>query len=115
MSVPPEQFHAPMSPPPGTTGQIYRVSLTKVTSFVIMTQQRRNVHTGTVEQLESAARAVLTHNLLFGWWGIPVGLVWTPIALSRNARNMKKIRSLAAGTPPSGLPPSGPAPAGWAG
>ncbi len=27
----------------------------------------------------------------------PFGLIWTPMALARNARNMKKIHALAAG------------------
>ncbi|HEY3902993.1 MAG TPA: hypothetical protein VGM14_03655 [Streptosporangiaceae bacterium] len=75
----------------------FRVSLTKVTSFVIMTQQRRTVYTGTLEQLETAARNAMIHNLTLGWWGIPVGLIWTPIALVRNANNMKQIRALAQG------------------
>lgn len=110
MSVSPEGFRTPEPAIPlALTGQTYRVSLTKVTSFVIMTQQRRTVYTGTVEQLESIARSVLTHNLLLGWWGIPVGLIWTPLALSRNARAIRKIRSLAAGPPPP------PGPAGVAG
>jgi hypothetical protein len=87
---------------PGAFGGTYRMSLTKVTSFLIMTQQRRTVYTGSLAQLESAARSVQTHNLLLGWWGIPFGLVWTPIALSRNAKAMKQVRSLAAGPPMPG-------------
>jgi len=78
---------------------MFRVSLTKVTSFIVMTQQRRTVYTGTLEQLEQAARSAMVHNLTLGWWGIPVGLIWTPIALAKNASNMKKIRALAAGRP----------------
>jgi hypothetical protein len=89
----------PGTPPEFGAPQRFRVSLTKVTSFVIMSQQRRTVYTGTVEQLEQAARNVMIHNLTLGWWGIPAGLIWTPIALARNAGNMKKIRALASGRP----------------
>src|ERR1700683_881554 len=85
---------APGTPPAQGAPQHFRVSLTKVTSMVILTQQRRAVHTGTLEQLEKAARAAMIHNLTLGWWGIPFGLVWTPIALARNAGNMKKIREI---------------------
>jgi hypothetical protein len=86
---------SPVSPA-DPTGR-YRVRLTKVTSFVIMTQQRHTVYTGTLQQLESTARSVRTHNLTLGWWGIPVGLIWTPIALARNAKVMRKLRALASG------------------
>lgn len=103
MSTSPEGFGPPEPPAaPGGAGRTYRVRLTKVTSFVIMTQQRRAFYTGTVEQLEGTARSVLTHNLLFGWWGFPFGLVWTPMALSRNARAIRQIRALAASPPTSG-------------
>ena len=76
--------------------QRYRVSLTKVTSFIVMSQRRRTVYTGTLEQLEAQAKSALIHNLLAGWWGIPAGLIWTPMALATNSRNMRKIRELAA-------------------
>ena len=86
------------SAPPASSGnqRLYRVRLTKVSSFIIMTQQRHTVYTGTLEQLEAAARSARTHNLLLGWWGIPFGLIWTPMALSRNAKAMRQARDLAA-------------------
>jgi hypothetical protein len=77
----------------------YRVRLTKVSSFVIITQQRHTTYTGTVQQLEASARSVRTHNLILGWWGIPFGLIWTPMALARNAKAMNKLRALASGQP----------------
>lgn len=88
---------APAAPP--GDGRIYRVRLTKVSSFLIMTQQRHTVYTGTLEQLEAAARSALTHNLILGWWGIPFGLIWTPMALARNAKGMRQVRELAARPP----------------
>ena len=84
--------------PQDATGR-YRVRLTKVSSFIIMTQRRSTVYTGTLQQLENSARSVRTHNLVLGWWGIPFGLVWTPMALGRNARAMDKLRALASGQP----------------
>jgi hypothetical protein len=84
-------------PPASSENQrLYRVRLTKVSSFIIMTQQRHTTYTGTVEQLEAAARSVRTQNLLLGWWGIPFGLIWTPMALSRNAKAMRQVHELAA-------------------
>lgn len=80
--------------PTQPAGKVYRVQLTKVTSFIIMTQWNRTTYTGTVEQLETAARGVRTHNLLAGWWGIPFGLIRTPMALASNAKAMRQIREL---------------------
>jgi len=84
------------APVQGPAGR-YRVGLTKVTSMILLTQRRSAVYTGTLEQLEKAAQSAMIHNLTLGWWGFPFGLIWTPIALARNASNMKKIRALAAG------------------
>lgn len=87
-----------MSVQPGAT---YRATFTKVTSVIIFTQQRRTVHTGTVEQLQAVARSTLIYNLLLGWWGFPFGLIWTPMALARNAKSMRQVRALASGQPPA--------------
>jgi hypothetical protein len=83
---------------PGTqsTGATYRVRLTKVSSFLIVTQRRSVTHSGTLDQLEAAARAARTHNLLLGWWGVPFGVIWTPMALARNAKAMRQLHDLAA-------------------
>lgn len=72
----------------------YRVRLTKVSSFLVVTQRRTATYSGTLDQLEGIARGVRTHNLMLGWWGIPFGLIWTPIALARNAKAMQQLRSL---------------------
>ena len=91
-----------MTTGPGAT---YRVSFTTVTSMIIISQQRRTVHTGTLAQLESSARSAMVHNLLLGWWGIPMGLIWTPMALARNAKAIKQVRALAANpAPPAPAP-----------
>jgi hypothetical protein len=79
-----------------SAGAVYRVRLTKVSSFLVITQRRVATYSGTLDQLEGIARGVRTHNLLLGWWGIPAGVAWTPMALSRNAKAMRQLRELAA-------------------
>jgi hypothetical protein len=92
-------YGAPQPPASSGNPRLYRVRLTRVSSFIIMTQQRHTVYTGTLEQLEAAARSAQTHNLLLGWWGIPFGLIWTPMALARNSKGMRQVRELAAKPP----------------
>jgi hypothetical protein len=77
-------------------GVVYRVPLTKVNSFIVITQRRTATYKGTLDQLEGIARGVRANNLLLGWWGIPAGLIWTPMALARNAKAMRELRELAA-------------------
>jgi hypothetical protein len=89
-------YGAPQPSASSGNAQLYRVRLTKVSSFILTTRQRHTVYTGTLEQLEAAARSARTHNLLLGWWGIPFGLIWTPMALARNAKGMRQVRELAA-------------------
>ncbi|MCL4422563.1 MAG: hypothetical protein M1115_05255 [Actinobacteria bacterium] len=75
--------------------------LFKVTSVVIYTNRSRVVFTGTMPVLEAAYRKVLWHNLLAGWWGIPFGLIWTPLSLLKNRAALRKLRQQAA-PPPQG-------------
>jgi hypothetical protein len=77
-------------------GAVHQVPLTKVSSFLIITLRRTAAYRGTLDQLEGIARGVRTHNLLLGWWGIPAGLIWTPMALARNAKAMRQLRDVAA-------------------
>jgi hypothetical protein len=77
-------------------GTMHRVPLTKVSSFLIITQRRTATYTGTLDQLEGIAHGVRTHNLLLGWWGIPAGPIWTSMALARNAKAVRQLRDLAA-------------------
>jgi hypothetical protein len=59
---------------------------------------RRNVRAsaGSLEELQAFARKIRNHNLLCGWWGLPFGLVYTPMALRANGRALKQLRDLAA-------------------
>ena len=51
-----------------STDAVYRVRLTKVSSFLVITQRRTATYSGTLDQLEGTARGARTHNLLLGWW-----------------------------------------------
>jgi hypothetical protein len=73
---------------------VYRVRLTKVSSFLVITQRRAATYSGTLDQLEGIARGARTHNLLLGWWGVPFGVIWTPMALVRNAKAIHRLRDL---------------------
>ena len=83
-----------------TPDATYRVGFTTVTSLLVISLQRRTVHVGTLTELEARARSAMIHNLLLGWWGFPMGLIWTPMALARNAKALRQVRALAAGPGP---------------
>ena len=75
----------------------YRIQLTKVTSFFLVTYSRTTTWTGSLEELEAAARSALVHNLLLGWWGLPFGLIRTPMAIAQNASAIRLVRDLVSG------------------
>jgi hypothetical protein len=77
----------------------YRIALSKVTSLGVFTRRSSTAYTGSLAELETIYRKVLHHNLLAGWWGIPFGVVWTPMVLMANRRAMVKLRGTAAGSP----------------
>jgi hypothetical protein len=74
---------------------LYQVGFTSVKSFLIVTQRRESVYTGTLDQLERTYARVRMRNLLFGWWGIPAGIVWTSTWLHRNRKAIESVRDLA--------------------
>jgi hypothetical protein len=80
----------------------YQIRLTTVTSIIVMTRRSTQTVTGTLTELEARYRKVAAHNLALGWWGIPFGIVWTPMALVQNARALRKLRQLAGQGNPSG-------------
>lgn len=77
----------------------YRVSLSKVTSIVFFTRRSAVAYTGNLAELEAIYHKVLVHNLLAGWWGIPFGIVWTPMVLIANRKAMAKVRAVAVSDP----------------
>jgi hypothetical protein len=77
-----------------STGGGYRLLLTEVTSLGLVTHRRSHICAGTPEELDAAYRRVLRHNLLLGWWALPLGIVWTPLDLWRNHRRRAALREL---------------------
>jgi hypothetical protein len=87
----PELAPAPLSDPGS-----HQITLGEVTSMLLLTRRSARVYEGTLDELEHAYRATLRHNLLLGWWGLPFGLIWTPIWLSRNRAARRALRTSAA-------------------
>jgi len=81
---------SPREPSPA----LFVMSLTKVTSFLIVTQRSQQRSRGTPAQLRDAYAKALQHNLLFGWWGFPFGIIWTAMALSRNKKVLADVERL---------------------
>ena len=79
-------------PPPAVH---YNLRLLRVMSFIVMTQRRTIGRSGSIEELGAFYREILIQNLLLGWWGIPFGLIWTPICLFRNRQAFQQLRTLA--------------------
>ena len=75
--------------------QEYTLQINQVTGFLIISQQRTRVAHGNPEQLNAFYKKILTHNLLFGWWGI-ISFFWNIIALYRNAKAKKLLEKLIA-------------------
>jgi hypothetical protein len=95
--VQPQPAQPPVPAAPGDPNGLYRLTIAKVTSVIILTSRRSVTYTGTYEQLRKAYKSVLVYNLLLGWWGFPFGLIWTPMTLVRNAGALKKLKGLAGG------------------
>jgi hypothetical protein len=74
----------------------YRLLLTEVTGVIVVTRRRSSVFGGSPQELEEAYRRVRRHNLRRGWWGLPLGPVWTPMDLWRNRRRHAALRRLVA-------------------
>lgn len=75
--------------------RLYTLQINQITGMVILAQQKTKAKSGTPEELEQFYKEVLTHNLLFGWWGI-FAIFWNIIALVRNAKAMARLHVLIA-------------------
>lgn len=87
-------------PPP----RRFKLTVTEVTSVLIVTHRATKSVTGSLEDAAAHYRKVLIHNLLAGWWGLPLGPILTVIELLQNRRAMARLREIAA---------TGVAPAAW--
>lgn len=63
----------------------------RVRSYLIITQYEKNVIITCNSCLEKEQKSQLIKNSLLGWWGIPWGLIRTPMSIINHFRdNMKK-------------------------
>jgi len=90
----------PLAPPPAR----YSLTLIEVTSFLIVTRRGTRSLSGSIDELTAFSKKVLAHNLLLGWWGFPLGLIGTPMALYSNSKALRSLREIGA---------SGDAAPGW--
>lgn len=81
---------------------IHTLALTEVTSFLLFSTQQHRVVTGGPEDLRRFHRQVLRHNLLVGWWGVPIGFIWNVMALIQNRKAFRAVQE-----------PGGTVPPGW--
>lgn len=75
--------------------QRYHYRLTSVTGVAIVAQRSVKTYTGTLEELEAAYKKVLVHNLIFGWWSL-FSLIWNPVALIQNKKNLQELHDFVA-------------------
>src|SRR6476659_4590805 len=74
--------------------RVFRLTITKVTSYLFLTTRKTHSFVGTVDELQRQYRKVRFHNLMLGWWGIPAGFIWTPRSLAANAKALKQLEQL---------------------
>jgi hypothetical protein len=72
----------------------YRLLLTEATGALVVAYRRSRVFGGGPQELDQAYQRIRRHNLLLGWWGFPLGFVWTPLDLRRNRRRHAALRRL---------------------
>ena len=73
---------------------VFRLTVTKVTSYLFLTTRKTMSFVGTPDELKQQYHKVWLHNLALGWWGIPAGFVWTPMSLVRNAKALKQLEQI---------------------
>jgi hypothetical protein len=71
---------------------VHTLVLIEVTSVLVYSSQRVRSLTANLETLEAFYRKVRSHNLLAGWWAVPLGLIYNPIALNGNRKAMRAVR-----------------------
>jgi len=72
----------------------------KVTSVVFFSQRTGVKVTGGMDAHLKAYKAAQRHTAIFGWWGIPFGLIWTPMTLFNNKKMLRSVQALlASGNP----------------
>ena len=80
-------------PATGSTSEKLNATLTaEVMSFIIFTQYREKIIIGSPDILDKASNAALRKTILFGWWGIPWGIIRSIKAIVINIESKKLNR-----------------------
>ena len=74
----------------GTSQNLNGTLTSEVISFVIVSQHHRKLKVACPICLDKLSNAALTKTLLFGWWGIPWGVVRTIQAIGHYAKAIKQ-------------------------
>ena len=61
----------------------------KITSVIFFSQRSGARQSGGLGAHYAAYRKAQRHTLLLGWWGIPFGLLWTPLTLWDNKKTLR--------------------------
>jgi hypothetical protein len=76
-------------PAPRVTSAV--ASYRKVTSFVLLSQRSSVRVSGDAAAHDRAYRAAQRHTSMAGWWGVPFGVMWTPVALAANRKTRRSV------------------------
>ncbi|MFI5406154.1 MAG: hypothetical protein ACHQ1D_06530 [Nitrososphaerales archaeon] len=68
----------------GTTARLNATITGEVMSFIIFTTYSKKLKIGCGNCLDNATTNALAKTILLGWWGIPWGLIRTPLAIALN-------------------------------
>ncbi len=71
----------------GKPGRINAIKVTEVVSFILFTDVQKKVAVGCQECLGQILWKAIDKTSLWGWWGLPSGILETPKALSSNRAN----------------------------
>jgi hypothetical protein len=74
----------------GSAAKPLNATLTaEVQSYIFLTRYNKKLKVACPDCLDKANNKALLNTALFGWWGIPWGLIRTPVAIYRNLSSKK--------------------------
>ncbi len=77
----------------GETSRKLNATLTsQVMSFIIFTHWSKKIKIGCPDCLDKANNNALVTSIFLGWWGLPWGIIRTPIAIGRNIKSKRTNR-----------------------
>jgi hypothetical protein len=75
------------------TERLNGTQTSEVISYIFMTQSKKKLIIACPQCLDKANNKALTKTALFGWWGVPWGIIRTPGAIIRNIKNKRTNHS----------------------